>query len=312
LVRAAALFLLTLVAAFACGPDFDPAARVSDFRLIAIAADKPFAAPGETVRLTTLYHEPFGRPLTWAWTTCPLPRDSTVNACLARLSELARTSAAPPFVVERDRTSYEVSIPANILDGIPEDARGNALFGVVTIACPGELSLTDLASVPAGRLPFRCLEAGSGVELAYERYAVAVKRIYIYGRDRNQNPSIAGVTWDGAPWPEADVREAQVCAFDSNTFGDCKGEKHEIVVAAPGAVEVGTSEYGTPFKEDVVIQHYATEGVFEFDVKTVAEPKTKWAARTRAAGQTITMWFVVRDSRGGVSWTSRQVRVRNP
>ncbi|MBN9166344.1 MAG: hypothetical protein BGO98_27410 [Myxococcales bacterium 68-20] len=307
--RAFALFLFTLVGVAACGTDFEPGSRVVDFRLLAVAADKPFAAPGETVRLTTLHHEPFGRPLTWAWTTCPLPHDSTVNGCLARLAELARTSAAPPFTVEQGRSSFEVTIPPDILDGIPEEAKGNAIVGVVTIVCPGNLSLKDLADIRSSQLPFRCIEAGTGVELAYERYAVAVKRIYLYSRDKNQNPAIADVTWDGASWPEGEIKEARVCDFDSNSFEDCKGERHEISVnAVPATAETGTSEYGTPFREDVVIQHYATEGVFEYDVKTLAQPKTRWAARARSRGQTITMWFVIRDNRGGVTWTSRQVR----
>lgn len=310
LLRAVALFFVTIVTVIACGNDFDPGSRITDLRLLVIAADKPFAAPGENVHLTTLVHEPFGRPLTWAWTTCPLPRESTVNGCLVRLGELARASALPPVVVGRDRSSFDVSIPTNILDGIPEEARENALFGVVAVVCPGDLTIKDFATATTSELPFRCVEAGSGVELPYERYAVAVKRIFIYPRDRNQNPAITGVTWDGSPWLENDVKEARACDFDSNDFDDCKGETHEFIVSvAPGTVETGTTEYGSPFTEDVIVQNYATEGVFEFDVKTITEPKTRWAARNQTRGQTVTTWFVVRDNRGGVSWTSRQVRV---
>lgn len=309
-VRAFVMSILAAIAVLACGSDFEPASRVTDFRLIAVAADKPYASPGETVHLTTLHHEPFGRPLTWAWTTCPLPRDSTVNACLARLRELALGPTPPQFVLGGEST-VDVTIPTNILDGIPPAGRGNALFGVVTVVCPGTLSVVDLATAPETAPPFRCLEAGSGAELPFERYAVAVKRIYIYGRDRNQNPAIAGVRWDGAPWAEADIKEVGACAFDSNNFGDCEGEKHDLAVdGEPASIEAGSSELGTPFEETVVVQYYATEGAFEFGQRTMAEPKTRWAARSRSRGQTITMWFVLRDSRGGVTWTSRQVRVR--
>jgi hypothetical protein len=294
----------------ACDSSFEPSDRITDFRLLAVSADKPFAAPGETIHLTALHQEPFGRPVTWAWTTCPLPRDSTVNACLARLVELAQAGAAPPFVIEPAKTTFDVVLPPNLLDSVPPAARANATVGVVTVACPGDLSLQDLAGLRAGALPFRCREAGSGVDLPFERYVVAVKRIYLYNRDKNQNPVIGGVTWDGAPWPENEIREARVCEFESNSFGDCKGETHEIgVEAPPGTEESGTSEYGTPFREDVVIQHFATEGVFEFAAKTFETPKTRWAARRQTRGQTVRMWFVLRDNRGGVTWTIREVKV---
>jgi len=293
-----------LLALAACGNDFDPASRVNDFRLLAVAADKPYAAPGETVKLTTLAHEPFGRPVTWAWTTCPLPADSTVNACLARYAELAREGRTPPFVVGPN-PSYEVTIPPNLFDGIAQTE--NQLFGVLTIGCPGVLSPRETNVV--GELPFQCVDGGQ--VLPFERWVVSVKRIFLFRRDKNANPGIGRVTWDGADWPEAEVKEVGVCAFDSNTYGDCKGERHDLVVTpAADAVEAGTDENGRTFREAVVVQYYATEGVFEFDAKTVDAPATRWAARTRSQGQNVDMWFVVRDNRGGVTWTTRRVRVR--
>jgi hypothetical protein len=307
------LSAMSVVVALAACSDFDPGSRVTDFRLIAVSADKPYAAPGETVQLSTLHHEPFGRPITWAWTTCPLPQESTVNGCLSRLAELARSPgrAPPSFAVGRELGSFAVTIPPNVLDGVAPAARGNALVGVVTVACPGELSVKDLARLGPGELPFRCVEAGSELELSYERYAVAVKRIYIYDRDRNQDPAITGLTWDGTPWVENDIKDVGACDFDSNAFGECAGEKHEIAASAPPETrEAGTNQFGTPYREDVVIQYYASEGLFEFGTKTLDDPKTRWAARSQARGQTVDMWFVLRDNRGGVGWTTRRVRVR--
>ena len=40
------------------------------------------------------------------------------------------------------------------------------------------------------------------------------------------------------------------------------------------------------------------------------EPKNGWVARRGASGQTLSLWFVARDDRGGVSWTTRQVQVK--
>ena len=52
------------------------------------------------------------------------------------------------------------------------------------------------------------------------------------------------------------------------------------------------------------------EGLFEHDVRVAKDPITKWVARKAAAGQTVTMWMVARDNRGGMTWATRQIRVK--
>jgi hypothetical protein len=149
--------------------------------------------------------------------------------------------------------------------------------------------------------------------LPYERFVVSVKRIYVRRTDKNQNPPLGNVTWDGLPWAETDIKEVAPCTNDPLVkIDDCDGgEKHELSVdIPPEAAESGTSESGTPFTEDVVAQYYGSEGVFEFDTRIRTSPKTKWAARKAASGREQTLWFVVRENRGGVSWTTRKVRVR--
>ena len=82
------------------------------------------------------------------------------------------------------------------------------------------------------------------------------------------------------------------------------------VTISPPSFESGNDELGRPFEEQIVIQHYATEGIFEFETRTGKSPKTGWVARKSASGQTLSMWFVARDDRGGVTWTERKVTVR--
>ena len=60
----------------------------------------------------------------------------------------------------------------------------------------------------------------------------------------------------------------------------------------------------------LVAQYYATEGLFEFESRIAEAPATGWVARKFASGKELTMWLVVRDDRGGVTWTDRRVRVR--
>ncbi|MEY4549686.1 MAG: hypothetical protein RL685_5881, partial [Pseudomonadota bacterium] len=53
-----------------------------------------------------------------------------------------------------------------------------------------------------------------------------------------------------------------------------------------------------------------TDGIFEDEVRIAEEPETTWVARSGSSGSTVTLWFVARDDRGGVSWTTRRVSVR--
>ena len=78
----------------------------------------------------------------------------------------------------------------------------------------------------------------------------------------------------------------------------------------PDSFEAGQDEFGRAFAEQVVIQYYATDGIFEHEVKLGSAPNNGWVARSSASGQTLSIWFVVRDDRGGVSWATRQVTVQ--
>jgi hypothetical protein len=312
-VAVSALIGLSAFAPLACGEEFAPASRVDDFRLMAVGADKPYAAPGERVELTTLSHEPFGRPITWAWATCVKPLDTTATACVAKIIETAQVTGQLPLTMGQGMSTFGTTIPANVFDGVPAAAAANVLVGVLTVACPGALSVRDPAALAEGELPFRCVDANTSQELSYDRYVVSVKRIYVRHTDKNQNPATPFVTWDGQPWAEGDVKEVAACKNDPKVaIDDCVGgEKHELSVAIPPeTAESGTSELGVPFREDVVVQYYGENGLFQWEGRTRETPETKWAARASSAGKEQTLWFVVRENRGGVSWATRKVRVR--
>ena len=256
------------------------------------------------MHLQALYHEPFGRPVSFTWMTCVNPPDTSALGCLMKI---AKDGSAMQSGVGLDQV--DITVPTDALDGVPAAARGNAVVGIATVACPGTLSMR--ASVPTGEIPYRCVEDGTGVDLPFERFAVSVKRIFVRENRQNANPGIAEVSWDGAPWPEGERRQTRACKNNTNTIDDCDGgEKHRLgVTLAPGA-ESGTDELGHTFHEEVILQYYATEGTFEFEILTPDGPSNHWAARKAAAGTTQTLWFVARDDRGGVGWTSREVDVQ--
>jgi len=142
--------------------EFDPVSRITDFRLIAVRADKPYASPGERVELTTLSHEPLGRPVTWAWTTCVGPRDTTGERVPGEARGASRghgeragrhDRAGAVDLRDHDPGERPRRSPSR---GAQQRPRRRGHRGL-----PGSLTVNDFKGVPQGELPFRCVEAGS-------------------------------------------------------------------------------------------------------------------------------------------------------
>lgn len=301
----------SLSALVGCGADFDPGSNVSSFRVLAIQADNPYAAPGETVRLSATSYDPGGRTITWAWAACSNPASASVEGCLAEIAQTTLETGTPPLLATGvGQDSVELTISPSALDELPSEVRSNALTGVLAVACPGTLELGTSEST-GGLLPFRCTDE-SGTELGLHDNIVGVKRVFVRSTDRNQNPVIESVTFDGEPWAEGDVKEVAGCDTDDFAYDDCSGSLEHKVAArlSPASFESGVDEYGRDFSEELIVQHYATDGIFEYEVRIGEEPETGWVARQGALGQELRLWFVAHDDRGGVAVAERRVVVR--
>ena len=301
--------LLSFWGSFGCGADFDPGSRVTSFRVLAVQADAPFAKPGETVNLTSLSYDPQGRTVNWAWAACVNPNASTVEGCFEKIAQDTASSGTSPILAQgADLGSFSYTIPDDALSSLPTASRSSALVGLLSVACPGDLTF-DATAEP---VPFHCKDAGTQHDLALEDYVIGLKRISVRDTDRNQNPSIESVTIDGQPWPENEVKTVVACDTDNNEYAKCSGlSKHQLAAhLTADSVESGTTEYGLPFTEQVIIEYYSTEGTFEHEIKISADPQTGWVARKASSGQDLTLWFVAHDDRGGQSWTQRTVHVQ--
>jgi hypothetical protein len=293
------LFIASACVLFAaCGSDLDDGSRVAKLRLLALRADEPFAHPGERVDLQLLAADRSERPLTFALSTCTNPKGSTTDGCL---DDLDRPFA--PLTVEEGRFSLEIGSDA--LDGLSESARLSALVGAVIVACPGTIEPGETAGVPVA-----CRNA-DGAKLPIEAFEVGVKRIFVRAEDRNANPAITRVTWDGEDWPEDQVQEARACPnVDTDDIDDCNSSLRHRIRVETSPPDSGVDENGTRFHEQQVVQFYASQGVFERPVRISDEPDNHWAAQRKSGQDVAQLWFVARDDRGGVAWTARQVRVR--
>jgi hypothetical protein len=297
--RATAIAILAAaVLSAGCASDFDPASRVQGLRILATRVDKPYAAPGETVTFETLAVDPEGRPVSVSWAACARPASPSALGCVRALPKGAPLTTG---------SSFTLTVPPTALDGVPAIARKSVFFGAVQVACRGSVTTTG---GPEG-LPVRCGDERNEA-LPLGDYELAVKRVYVRATDKNQNPTIARVIWDGTEWPEDEVKSMSACdSATSNRFDECNGESHTLaIVPADDSSERGVDELGDAFEEKLLAQYYSTEGIFEYQAKDGVRSETAFKARRGASGKTITLWFVVRDDRGGVDWTARRISVR--
>lgn len=294
-----------------CEGNFDPASRVNTLRILAVRADLPYAHPGETVVLDAVAHDPDGRQLTWGWAVCENPSDSSVTGCLDTLK--ARVASGQPvnLTTGSAMTQFSVIVPSDLLTR-PSAVPGRALLGVIAVACPGTLEPGVLPTTSDGDpLPIVCRD-GNGERFSPFDFVVGMKRVFVRETDRNENPGIGEILWDGQPWPDTLVPTVDACGKQTNDASECSsGFRHDIRVdATPASFEAGTDENGSSFEEQLVVQYYATDGTFADDVRIAKSPETEWVARRDDSGKDVRFWFVVRDDRGGVTWAERTVTVR--
>jgi hypothetical protein len=275
-----------------CMDRMEPASQLNSLRLIAVAADKPTAEAGESVNLRALFANPKEQPLSWGYALCDGSSSSAALDCLRALDP-------DTLVVSQESSEFSFAMPEPRTAG----ERAQAI-GVVVIVCPGEIVAGDTHGVPLA-----CEVDGQALDV--NEYEMGVKRVFYAGESPNRNPEFASITFDGASWPEHEVKTIDPCPKDTNDLEDCKSRfRHTIKLeGAEDALEPFLDNDGRRVDEQVVAQFYATGGLFEWDVRTLESADTRFVALARDAGQTLTVHFVLRDNRGGVSWQTRTLEV---
>jgi hypothetical protein len=286
------LCLLFALSTEACaGGDFAPASRLTGLRLVAVSADKPSAEAGDEVSLSAIYADEQGRSLSFGYALCDDAHSSAALDCM-------RVMDRDTLVIERDQPTFQFTMPEPNADA----KRANSI-GVVVIVCPGEIVPGDTYGVPVA-----CEVDGAALDV--NDYELGVKRIFFAGQTPNFNPEISELRWDGEAWPTDEIKQVTPCDRDTDDIADCRsGFRHRLEVSAPDAAQPFVDAQGNEAVEHVVAQFYATGGTFEYDVRTLDSADTEFVAQRSDAGKTLTLHVVVRDSRGGVSWETRQVEV---
>lgn len=269
--------------------DLEPGWLVDRPRVLAIRADPPEARPGDRVTFSALIPQPgVADPYAVVWLACPPADDGGIGFGCTLPTDLDLESATPEDLAALGLIGFEpglppaYDVPADALDGLPEAERAEGLYTLVQVAAlPPEY--LDPDSAPA--------EVDFGdVEAAYKRLVVSE------AATPNQNPEIRVFTVDGLQLPAGAV--LHVDAGQSYELGvQVAAESIETYtfVNSLGEVEERTEE---PY-----LAWFATGGALLEAVTLFPYVEATWTAP--AAGESGTVWAVMRDRRGGMSWIAQ-------
>ncbi len=299
--------LLVLAVSSGCTPeDFPVESLVDRLRMLGITASPPDLAPGETTQLTALVLDPTrpGRPTTF-WLGCePDPFNLNRSACadpsvVNDPSLLGSMTALPPgvkLIGVGDRAAY--TAPRGLFDVLPADdprrvtgTSGQVLGISVAEELPPAPSMEVLSDLFA-RVQRR--EVPSLVSL----FRVGIS----LNPERNANPPRVTLTARGTPWPvgaRVMMKPTEQVPLDLEA-PDAAFEP--FTAQTPNGPEART--------ERVLIAWYSTAGRFSKtrtalgeDVKTVLTAPGGKPFDQVPEKRTGTLWAVLRDTRGGLSWS---------
>jgi len=256
---------------------FEPEYLVDTLRVLAVQTDLPLAEPGESVHFTTMWADPngAGRPIAWAWGTCLNPGSAQIPNCAASMTSLSLGT-----------DSFSATVPQNALDGVIAGE-----FGVIFAACAGTITLSRN---PANGAPVTCTDS-SGV-VGRQGFVWGGTRVTVVRGLRNQNPGIDQVLVDGNAWGKNDALVLDPSVTHAFTY-----------TATDGSAE--TYDIGTgPITEQLVGWFYVTTGAL---VAGYSSPDASGAfdmtytPPTSGRTRPVHLWLVLRDDRGGLSYTDR-------
>lgn len=292
---------LAAVAFAGCGADFDPAARLSKLRALAVQAEPVNPAEGQSTTLTPLVYAPAADALSFAWSWCPLLGRSedgyTCPVSYAEASALVAgagvTTPLPSFDLGNNPTAtWSNPFPASLLASLCADG-----FAESQIDCKHGFPVRVFVQITQG---------------SATQVATAVLRLPVGDNDTsNANPVIGALSAElpGGEMVLDDKGSVVLPRIKDNVLRVAVDESAAETYAEPGAT-------GAPgdHRETLLFSWFSELGdidaarkLFIDGADTLADSsRNKFrppATRVDARG-TSKIFVVVRDDRGGVAWTS--------
>jgi hypothetical protein len=273
--------LLALLTLSGClTQSLSPSWLVDRTRLLAVRAEPAEPRPGDLVTFSSLAVDP-DQDLLIVWTGCVLESSSSYG-CDTTDPEAISLLGVEPLLPP------SLQVPADLLDDLPVEDRAEGKNYILTLsALPGDTDLSALEELSEDDL----------LELGIKRLPVAE------GASPNQHPDISHLLIDG----ELEVMPGGVLTVQ-------RGQTYSIApVLSPESVEeytyVNSDGVTETRNEEPYFTFYATDGDFPFNFSLYPSTAVDWTAPVDPAADTLTIWSVVRDRRGGMGWFTLTVEV---
>ncbi|MFO0748051.1 MAG: hypothetical protein U1F43_20685 [Myxococcota bacterium] len=331
-----------VLAASACDDGLPSATKVTGFRVLAVRAEPPEVAPGDSVALDALMVDPSGAvPDSIKWYACivadtgtgffggssetqtsggdgtPLPTDGYGGSCEKR------ALAHEPFTLELgEGPTATLPVPADLFD---TDAALKAAYGLADdITIPAEVSAGLLGIAGVNYTVSMVTDIGGEHLETMKRVNVSLDSL-LPDNERNLNPvdltlHIAAVADHVTPQAHTDPASGGHCFLDPSfvVAPDGRYRLTPVNVPDPQASYVvllaGSTSSGQAFdlqtiQETYFYSFFSTVGGLSKEIsKAPGEPACDWHIPADATGP-VDLWVVVRDGRGGVAWCHEALAV---
>lgn len=258
-----------------------PSWLIDRTRLLAVRAEPAEPSPGELVSFSSLAVDP-DQDLLVVWTGCVLESSSSYGCDTTdpeSISLLGVEPLLPP----------SLQVPADLLDDLPDEDRAEGKNYILTLsALAGD---TDLSAIEE-------LSEDDLLELGVKRLPVAE------GATPNHNPDISHLLIDGVvevrPGGVLNVQRGQTYSIEP-ILSDDAIEDYEYV-NSDGLTELRAEEPYFTF--------YSTDGSYLINFSLYPYSAVDWTAPVDPLAETLTIWSVVRDRRGGMGWFTLTIEIQ--
>jgi len=223
---AAATLAAPIVWTSGCSGDYLPSDLVNGLRVFTVVADKPYAAPGDSVTFSMKYWDgapdPEGdgpRAVQILWIGgCVNPPGDLYYGCFPQLAQVFASlkpgqlpppgliQVLPDNIVGEAAGTFTTTVPLDIISSRPPPEGGSSKYGLMYVffaACAGNIRPVELdPSGKAGFFPFACFD-DAGNRLPADSFVPGYTQIYSFEDSRaNENPTAKGMTLDKEAMPE--------------------------------------------------------------------------------------------------------------
>lgn len=341
---------LALSATLGCGPQFDLSSELKSLRVLTVKKDKPYAQPGETVKMQMLWQdakepppdaqEP--RPVQRLFIGgCFNPPADLYYGCFPQIAEQAAAGTLPSALGD----TFEAALPSDLISSRGAVDPGQDPYGLAIVffaVCAGTLSLDPSAMGDTSYgLPVRCLDDQEPPQpLGSDDFVVGYTSVYSFLGVENHNPAFtldkSGATQftiAGESVPADCVGEA--CQDAADVAIDCSGGDARCIASCEDDGESScppiqvaplidedveedprTSELvGAPTGEQMWVNYYVDHGSIS-EVRLVNDATTGWNAAYRGELRApkltgpMKVWAVVHDNRGGIDFARVSLMVQ--